>query len=231
MNDIVPLQDVSAIESVLVHGDLSKFTPEQRVQYYLSVCRSLGLNHLTKPFDYITLNGRLVLYAKRDCTDQLRRVGGVSVTRLERESVGGVYTVTAYGVDREGRQDSSIGAVFTENLKGDALANAIMKAETKAKRRLTLSLCGLGWLDETEVETVRDATPVTVNDNGELATAANHPPSDAAFEEWDKLVAKVSDNNLLVPIPSINMGTITIEKLRVMYRDLDKQIKEALASK
>ena len=29
-----------------------------------------------------------------------------------------------------------------------------MKAETKAKRRVTLSLCGLGILDETEIDTV-----------------------------------------------------------------------------
>jgi len=39
-------------------------------------------------------------------------------------------------------------------LKGDALANALMKCETKAKRRVTLSLAGLGWLDETELETI-----------------------------------------------------------------------------
>jgi hypothetical protein len=41
-------------------------------------------------------------------------------------------------------------AVAIGALKGDALANAPMKAETKSKRRVTLSLAGLGWLDETE---------------------------------------------------------------------------------
>jgi hypothetical protein len=34
--------------------------------------------------------------------------------------------------------------------------NALMKAVTKAKRRVTLSICGLGMLDETEVETIPD---------------------------------------------------------------------------
>jgi hypothetical protein len=29
-----------------------------------------------------------------------------------------------------------------------------MKAVTKAKRRVTLSICGLGWLDESEIETI-----------------------------------------------------------------------------
>jgi hypothetical protein len=33
-------------------------------------------------------------------------------------------------------------------------ANTILKAITKAKRRVTLSICGLGWLDETEVEDI-----------------------------------------------------------------------------
>ena len=33
----------------------------------------------------------------------------------------------------------------------------MMKAETKAKRRATLSICGLGLLDETEVSTIPGA--------------------------------------------------------------------------
>ena len=35
-----------------------------------------------------------------------------------------------------------------------------MKAETKAKRRATLSICGLGLLDESEVETIPGAHAV-----------------------------------------------------------------------
>jgi hypothetical protein len=46
------------------------------------------------------------------------------------------------------------GAVNINGLRGEALANALMKAETKAKRRATLSLCGLGMLDETEVSDI-----------------------------------------------------------------------------
>ena len=34
-----------------------------------------------------------------------------------------------------------------------------MKAETKAKRRVTLSIAGLGWLDETELETIPRESP------------------------------------------------------------------------
>ena len=169
-NQIVPS---SSIESSVIVGDLSKLTPEQRVNHYLAVCKSTGLNPLTKPFDYITLNGKLTLYAKKDATDQLRNLNHVSITKLERETVNGVYVVTAYAEDNQGRSDSSIGAVYIENVKGDNLANAMMKAETKAKRRATLSICGLGWLDETEIETIRDAPPVVVNtETGEIVDSA-----------------------------------------------------------
>jgi len=156
----VPTPEYGAIEQVLIGGDLAKLTPEQRTQYYMRVCQSLGLNPLTKPFDYIVLNGRLTLYARRDAADQLRKIHGVSIIRLERERIEDIYIVTAYARDRSGREDSSTGAVSIAGLKGDALANALMKAETKAKRRVTLSICGLGMLDETEVETVPGAQVV-----------------------------------------------------------------------
>lgn len=148
-----------AIEQVLIGGDLSKLNPEQRLSYYKGVCESLGLNPLTRPFDYINLNGKLVLYAKRDCTDQLRKKHAVSITQVDSKSVSEVFIVTAHAKDKDGREDSSTGAVAVANLKGDALANALMKAETKAKRRVTLSICGLGLLDETEVETIPTSSP------------------------------------------------------------------------
>ena len=46
-----------------------------------------------------------------------------------------------------------------------------MKCETKAKRRVTLSICGLGMLDETEVET---STGVLVS--GESEPQQIEPP-------------------------------------------------------
>lgn len=147
----------TAVEQVLIGGDLSRLTPEQRLTYYRSVCESVGLNPLTKPFDYLTLSGRMVLYAKRDATDQLRRLHGVSMRVAKRETIEGVHIVTAQATDRSGRIDESTGAVNIAGLKGDALANALMKAETKAKRRVTLSICGLGLLDESEIETIPDA--------------------------------------------------------------------------
>ena len=145
------------MEQALVTGDLAGLDPDARLNYYLKVCSSLGLNPLTKPFDYIVLNGKLVLYARKDATDQLRKIHKVSITRLEREQIGDLLVVTASAATPDGRQDSAIGAVNVKGLGGESLANALMKAETKSKRRVTLSLCGLGMTDESEVESIPGA--------------------------------------------------------------------------
>jgi hypothetical protein len=142
------------METVLVRGDLSPLTPHERALYYTKVCDSIGLNPLTKPFEYLHLNGKLILYALKACTDQLRSIYNVSVTQLDESIRDGVFVVTAHVRNEAGRSDASKGAVTIVGLRGDALANAMMKAETKAKRRATLSLCGLGFLDETEVEDI-----------------------------------------------------------------------------
>jgi len=156
------------MEKALLTGDLSKMTPAERLQYYSKVCTSIGLNPYTQPFDYIILNGKLKLYAKKDTTEQLRKINKISLQIVSREFVNDLYIVTVKATDGNGRTDEAIGAVNTTNLKGDALANAIMKAETKAKRRVTLSIAGLGWLDETEVETIPDAKMVNVTPEGEI---------------------------------------------------------------
>ena len=148
-----------AIERVLINGDLAQLSPADRINYYQTVCSSLNLNPLTKPFEYISLNGKLTLYAKRDATDQLRFRDRISIRITGREVIDDIYIVTAQARTPDGREDESTGAVSIAGLKGEAKSNQMMKAETKAKRRVTLSLCGLGLLDETEVDSIPGAKP------------------------------------------------------------------------
>jgi hypothetical protein len=148
------------MESLIIKGDLSRLTPGERATYYARVCESCGLNPLTKPFDYLQLGGKLVLYANRNCGDQLRMIHNISVVELTESERDGVFIVTAKMQNRAGRTDMAKGAVTITGMKGDTLANALMKCETKAKRRCTLSLCGLSLLDETEIETIPGATVV-----------------------------------------------------------------------
>lgn len=166
MNAIVKAESRGEImEQVLIRGDLSKLTVEERGEYYTAVCTSVGLNPLTKPFEYITLNGKLRLYALKDCTDQLRSIHGISVTELVESEREGVFIVKAKVANAQGRTDVSTGAVNIAGMKGESLANSLMKAETKAKRRATLSICGLGLLDETEVEDIPDSAKSAPRDS------------------------------------------------------------------
>jgi hypothetical protein len=146
--------DAHAIaEQVLIKGDLAELTLEERNRYYFAVCNSLGLNPLTKPFEFLQLNGKLTLYALRSATDQLRTLRGVSIEILDRRISAGVALVHVRARDRDGRTDEDVGVVaFSEKLQGEARANSLMKCITKAKRRVTLSICGLGMLDESEIE-------------------------------------------------------------------------------
>lgn len=177
------------IEAALLHGDLGKLTTEGRLQYYKAFCESVGLNPLTQPLAYIMLNGKLQLYAKRDCAEQLRKLHSVSVLSMSKEVIGEVYVVTVEGRDKTGRTDWATGAVPITGLKGEPLANAYLKAETKAKRRLTLSICGLGLLDETEVASIPDAKPFSENPQAqaEAKWAAIDPEGFKAPQPGDKL--------------------------------------------
>jgi hypothetical protein len=159
-------------EKVLLGGDLSRLTPGERLAYYNAVCTSVGLNPLTRPFEYLALQGKLILYARKDCTDQLRDLpdNQISVELVDRQVVDGVYVVTARAKNLVGRTDESVGAVSVPASPSDK-ANAMMKAETKAKRRVTLSICGLGMLDETELETISGADPIPYHQPPEKAAA------------------------------------------------------------
>jgi hypothetical protein len=180
-----PANELGGVERALIQGDLSKLNEVDRLKLYNKTCESLGLNPLTKPFEYVELDKKLTLYARKDCTDQLRTIKGISINKLEARFEHNLYIVTAYATDRDGRTDVATAAVsltkedgtweynnqtnkkfFKKNgkilqLEGDALANAIMKCETKAKRRVTLSLAGLGFIDESEIETIPDAKVIS----------------------------------------------------------------------
>ena len=127
------------------------------------MCDSLGLNPLTNPFAYIKLQGREVLYAQKSATDQLRHMYGVGITKLDRTIKDGLLIVEAHAQDKSGRVDCDVAVMQVETIydkfsktsrppNKDEYANMIMKCVTKAKRRVTLSICGLGMLDETEIE-------------------------------------------------------------------------------
>jgi hypothetical protein len=159
-SELMPMESTAERwETAVVDGNLERLQPAERLELVRRICEATGLTLESQPFQYLRLSGKLVLYARRDATDQLRRVHRVSVAIVSRETTDGVHVVTARATMPDGRTDESTGAVPVKGLQGDALANALMKAETKSKRRVTLSICGLGMLDESEVESIPGAAP------------------------------------------------------------------------
>jgi hypothetical protein len=160
------------LNQIALTGDTCKLTPKQKTQYMNYMCDRFGLNPSSLPFAFITVQGKEILYAKKDATEQLRRINKVSLSpakiTIDRESGIVMATVEA---EMDGRRDAGTGAAsivkrlkegegkdakYTDKpMTGDDFANAVLKAETKAKRRATLSIVGLGFLDESEIETVK----------------------------------------------------------------------------
>lgn len=147
---------------LILRGDLSALSPDEKVVYYRGYCERLGLDPYTKPFDLLRLNGRDILYLSRSGAQQLNKMHGVShaITSRRQDNEAGIYEVTSRASLPDGRHTESIGVASISGLKGDNLCNAMMKAETKAKRRATLDLLGLGMLSEEEALST-NGTPTT----------------------------------------------------------------------
>lgn len=156
------------MERVIAEGDISMMTPSERVSHYFRRCEVMGIDALARPFDYIKLNGKLTLYANKTCGDLLRKIHNVSVAITYSCVEGDLYVVRAKANTKDGREDEDEGSVSIAGLKGEALSNARMKAISKAKRRVTFSLLGLGMLDSTEVETIPTAKKVSITEDGEI---------------------------------------------------------------
>ena len=142
------------VESLVLRGDLSGLGPRERANHYIAVCHGLGLNPASKPLDYLRLNGKEILYPNKGATDQL-----AAIHKVTREIIDGpkvmdlAGTKLVYALCRAtlpgGRFETSVATVPLVDP-----VNVLMKVETKAKRRATLSILGLGMLDEMELETI-----------------------------------------------------------------------------
>ncbi len=171
---------VGALAHILATGDLSKLTNEGRVAHYLDLCASLSLNPRSRPFDWLILDGKLVLYPNKSCAEQLRRQHQIRVRIVRAEPIGGntddpMFVVKVEGSTPSGRFDESTKYVPLTGynkqgqkyrLNGRELANAYAKCETGAKRRLVLSMVGLA--SPPDPDETRGARFVTVDGTGRV---------------------------------------------------------------
>lgn len=194
----------SLFTTLVLNSDLSKLSEPQRVEYYKVVCERAGLDPMAKPFDLITLQGKLVLYANKTTTAQLTAINNLTVTIVSKEVIGSLYVVTARATKPNGASSEDIGAVTIGGLQGDAAANAMMKAITKAKRRAVLGVCGLGMLDETETETIPahdvETVAMPAQLTQEIKVSKLSDEEAAALDMWRDTIEAAEDAETLTGI-------------------------------
>lgn len=147
------------IAALMTSGDLAKMTKVEKDKFLVELAKLHNLVPWPPPFQIIkTKDGRELLYATKSCADQIRKIHGISLEityqgplKLGATEDPNVYVVQCKATDREGRTDEELGSVWIKGLVGEDLANATMKAITKAKRRVTYAITGLSVLDETEI--------------------------------------------------------------------------------
>jgi len=222
----------TALESLILGGDISKLKPLERIAYYNARCKSLGLDPYSKPFDYLKLQGKTVLYANRACSDQLRKLHNISIAITQAEAIDGIYVVRAKATMPNGRTDESLAAVVIKGLRDSDFANAIMKCETKAKRRVTLSICGLGMNDESEFAAVPGAERVAFDERPAVDGTPNDDLTAEMIEELESCMAEEDTEDALRRWHKRNERAIkslsgkSRQRLRTAYGSKLKSVRE-----
>lgn len=213
------------VSSIVLRGDLSGLTETQLTRYYASLCESLSLDVRYKPFDLITFQGKRVLYANRACTDMLAKLHGIT-----REIIDGPRFVEldktkaiiciARVTSPSGRQETATAVVpATDPING------MMKCETKAKRRATLAILGLGLLDHTELETIPGVRlPTTPQSSEEVPTIVRDP-----LDVAEDTARAIRDDNSLSRADKMNRWSSLITSTSIATRSTTKMSPETVA--
>lgn len=145
------------------------------------LCNFLGLNQFTIPFRiYRDMDGNEFIYATKECCAQLRHLNGISITDLEERIDGDFAICKVKGMNKHGRVSMEIGSVNIAILEGQDKSNGQMWAVTKAKRRLTLDLSGLGVLADVELKDMKQVVEYNVLEEAPKQLAQGNSPEATA---------------------------------------------------
>ncbi len=172
---------------MLAGGDLSALSVDEKVQFIDLMKKQSGLEKMVMPFSILKLDSKEMLYAPKGTTDELRRMHNLSFDDIRYETTG--KTVMCHVMITDGkRRDFDCGVVSIEGLDAAGCANAQMAATTKAKRRATLSFCGLGMIDESEFDTIqKQMTTSEIAETGLQIDKGKIAASQKMTEEASKL--------------------------------------------
>lgn len=154
-----------AIIRAQMNNDWSGVTEPDRVLAVRAICEVLGIPTPMNPFRFIkTKRGNVTMYAGQEAASLIANTYRLSVKITEQvfDKEQNLYRVAVTATFPDGRSVDDMGVVYLGGSTGDDRANAVMKCITKAKRRVTLSACGLSTYEEDEVPVVSSGLP---NDN------------------------------------------------------------------
>jgi hypothetical protein len=144
-------------ELALMRGNLQGLTKGQIADVVAMLADKMGVDPSLAPIDVIpTREGKLVPYINARGAAQLRRMHNLEVIAMELVKERPGLVVLRCTLRRgDGSTDMAIGAAEYREDRPQDEANAWMRAETKAKRRATMSAVGIfleGPSDEVEGE-------------------------------------------------------------------------------
>jgi hypothetical protein len=185
------------VESYVTTGDVSRLSPADRTKLYFGLCEATGLNAATNPILSLKLNGKEIFYFGRGATDQMaakHRLNREIVEGPELRDIGGKKIVYAKcrATHPNGRVETAVATLLFADASSD-----YMKCETKAKRRATLAILGLGMLDELEIDAIQEQTRVNLAvsaGNGSKEPAAYKPADDLSAPEHRHLIVRIQSS-------------------------------------
>lgn len=185
--------------------NLNTASPEQLEAYKAAVAAVLNVDPLM--LDYIMMPDPMgftgtnrVLYAKRGAAEVLRKNMGIDIVSLTPYESNGWLAYTVVAKNREGRQEVAVGAAYTQNLTGERVAHAVMTAQTRAVRRVTLQFVTGGILDESEVQNQAQFNNAPAASSAELTGSAMVVPPP---------VVPLAKTEYHVPLPA-HVGTTAV---------------------
>lgn len=161
MSEVMTLNDASVgVKEYFRSGNVAQLTESERDIVLAKLCERYDLDPLLRPFDLISFQGKAKFYLTASATNQLAAKKNLTrtVSNIELDEQRFIAKCAVSVSSPEGRSETSICYIgigkFVPGTKedpkpkkvlldGDELANALLKLDTKAKRRATLSFFGL----------------------------------------------------------------------------------------
>lgn len=163
--EVIKIEDYQQLtakdyQNILINKDLASLPIDKQTSFMLQSCEHLGINPLVRPFEILKFQGKAVLYLTASGCENLASQFSISFKILKKEidHVSGTASIEIEGTipamnGKPERKDVSTAYItigshslkdqtFT-TLKGLDFANAMMKLETKARRRLIIRMAGI----------------------------------------------------------------------------------------